>query len=314
MPDQEAATVTKTVVNEMFCRFGPPLQLHSDQGRQFEAELISHVCKLLHIHKSRTTPYHPQSDGFIERYNRTLLSMLSTWSQTHSSEWDKDLKALGLAYNTSVQETTGFTPFFLMFGREVRMPVDLVYGLPPNTDSESVSHLAYVQQLQENLEASYSFVRLHVSNRQLYQKTYYDRKVHECHVYRKDDLVWLHNPAVPKGCSRKFHRPWTGPFVICEKLSVVNYRIQHLRSRKKQIVHFNRLKPCPRNIRLTSPLPSNDRSHPVHRNDCVINESPAIGINLELVDDDDLAPAAHIPEPNRRYPTRTRRPPDCLSY
>ena len=77
IPNQEAITVAQKLVDECFCRFSVPEQLHSDQGRQFESTLISEMCKILQIHKTRTTPYHPQSDGMVERFNRTLLSCVA---------------------------------------------------------------------------------------------------------------------------------------------------------------------------------------------------------------------------------------------
>eukprot|EP00731_Ephydatia_muelleri_P019301 Em0012g126a len=86
--NQEATTVAKKLVDELFCRFSPPEQLHSDQGRQFESELIEEICKLLEIRKSRTTPYHPQGNGMVERFNRTLLDMLATTAHNHPSDWD----------------------------------------------------------------------------------------------------------------------------------------------------------------------------------------------------------------------------------
>lgn len=78
LPDQEATTVAQKLVDEFFCRFSVPEQLHSDQGKQFESKLISATCQLLQVKKSRTTPYHPQSDGLIERFNRTLTNMLAS--------------------------------------------------------------------------------------------------------------------------------------------------------------------------------------------------------------------------------------------
>ena len=78
MPNMEAITVARIFVNEFICRFGVPEQLHTDQGRNFESALLKEICKLLGITKTRTTPYHPQSDRMIERFNRTLLNMLST--------------------------------------------------------------------------------------------------------------------------------------------------------------------------------------------------------------------------------------------
>ena len=83
IPNQEAATVAEKLVNEVFMQFSIPEQLHSDQGRQFESKLIAKICHLLNIEKTRTTPYHPQSDGLVERFNRTLLDMLSTCAKDH---------------------------------------------------------------------------------------------------------------------------------------------------------------------------------------------------------------------------------------
>ena len=92
IPNQEAVTVAKKLTDELFLRFSTPEQLHSDQGRQFESDFIVEVCKLLHIEKSQTTPYHPQGDGSVERYNRTLLSMLSTTVKDHPHNWEDHIR------------------------------------------------------------------------------------------------------------------------------------------------------------------------------------------------------------------------------
>lgn len=113
IPNQEAVTVAQKLVNELFCRFSTPEQLHSDQGSQFESDLIAEVCKILNIRKSRTTPYHPQCDGLIERFNHTLLDMLATTCKDHPFDWEDHIRKVCMAYNTSTQSTTGYTPFFL---------------------------------------------------------------------------------------------------------------------------------------------------------------------------------------------------------
>ncbi len=87
--NQEAQTVATNLVNEWICRFGAPDVIHTDQGRNFEAHLFSDVCKLLDVEKTRTTLYHPQSNGLVERLNRTLLAMLSIKAQKDQEEWEK---------------------------------------------------------------------------------------------------------------------------------------------------------------------------------------------------------------------------------
>jgi len=127
IPNQKAIIVAQKLVDQLFCRFSPPEQLHSDQGKQFESALLHEVCNILGMKKSRTSPYHPQCDGLVERYNRTLLDMLATWN--HPFAWEDQLLKVCMAYNTSVHASTGYTPFFLMFGRQARMPIDLMYGM-----------------------------------------------------------------------------------------------------------------------------------------------------------------------------------------
>ena len=94
LPNQEAKTVAHKLVNEFFLRFSLPEQLYSDQGQQFELDIIKEVTNMLQIKKSRTSPYHPQSDGLVELFNRTLLSMLSTALDEHPWEWEDHLRPL----------------------------------------------------------------------------------------------------------------------------------------------------------------------------------------------------------------------------
>ena len=102
------------LVDEFFCRFSVPKQLHSDQGRQFEANVMQEVCHLLQIDKTRTTPYHPQSDGLVERFNRTMLAMLASTVEEDPSNWEHHLRKVCMAYNTSVHPSMGYAPCILL--------------------------------------------------------------------------------------------------------------------------------------------------------------------------------------------------------
>ena len=144
IPNQEAITFARILVDRYFCRFGIPEQLHSDQGKQFESALFQEVCKILRIEKTRTTPYHPQSDGLVERYNRTLKTMLTTCTDERPFDWESYVPKVCMAYNTSVHSTTGYTPHYLPFGQEARLPVDCSFPLPvqEKTVDEYAVHLS----------------------------------------------------------------------------------------------------------------------------------------------------------------------------
>ena len=276
IPNQEATTVAKKLVDQFFFRFSPPEQLHSDQGRNFESEVITEVCKLLGVVKSRTTPYHPQSDGLIERFNRTLLDMLAKAARERPFHWEEHLPRLCLAYNSSVHPTTGFAPFYLMFGRQVRMPVDLMYG---NPNSHTATVPQYVASLRSSLRAAYDQVRNTMTTRLSRQKDLYDRRAHG-EPFSSGDLVWLHTPAVPRGHSKKLHCPWTGPYRVVSRLSDAVYRIQHSQLRRKRlVVHFDRLKPCSPDTRLTTSA-RRSRAAP-----SLLPDAP-VGTDLELLADD----------------------------
>ena len=293
--NQEAVTVANKLTNEFFFCFSPAEQLHSDQGRQFESQVIAEVCKLLGIHKSCTTPYHPQSDGMVERFNRTLLNMLATTAEKHPFDWESQLRPLCLAYNTSVHPTTGYSPFYLMYGRQVRMPIDIMFGTPtPDTASPS----EYADDLRKRLEKAYQQVREQMGHQLDRQKELYDRKVHG-KLFEAGDLVWLFSPVVPRGCPKKLHRPWTGPFKVVSRLSDVTYRIENVQLRRNRlVVHFNRLKACPPHMRL------NQEKAPLQHHQHSLPPEP-VGSNLEIIDDPDY-------RSELRYPRRQRRPPDYL--
>ena len=298
MANQEAGTVANLLVDKVFSRFSMPEQLHSDQGSQFESEVIAAICKLLHINKSRTTPYHPQ---VVERFNRTLLAMLSTTIEEHPFEWEEHLKKVCFAYNTSVHATTGETPFSLMFGRQARLPVDILYQTP-SSGSDDIP--MYVSKLKTTLTSAYERVRSKMNAEQKRQKDNYDIKVHGS-GYKAGDNVWLFNPAIPRGKARKFHQPWTGPYQVLENLSNSTYRLQHLHNRKKTVVHFDQLKLCQPGMR----FPSATRTRAPQR-DTQESLPPLPGAGVELLDDDSEIPAP--PAAPRRYPLRTRRAPDRL--
>ena len=113
VPDHTALTVADKLLTEFICRFGCPLSIHSDQGREFQSQLFQILCEKLGIQKTRSTPYRPQSSGLVERFNRTLKQMLSMFVNTHRNDWDDHIPYLMMAYRSTVHA---------MLGREVHLP------------------------------------------------------------------------------------------------------------------------------------------------------------------------------------------------
>jgi hypothetical protein len=130
---QDSLTVARILLNDWFCRFGVPERIHSDQGRSFECHLIKDLCSLYGIHKSRTTPYHPQGNGQVERFNKTMFSLLRTLAAEHKRSWDLYLHELIMVYNMTPHTSTGFSPYFLLYGREPRLPIDDVFCSPDSS-------------------------------------------------------------------------------------------------------------------------------------------------------------------------------------
>ena len=128
LPDKTAISVADAFFSNIVCRFGMPSVIHSDQGWEFENKVMHELCLLGGSHKTKTTPYHPESDGLVERFNRTLLMMLVMFAGEHKDDWDDLLPPVMMVYRSSVHESTGFSPYLLMFGEECTLPMDI--GLP----------------------------------------------------------------------------------------------------------------------------------------------------------------------------------------
>uniref|UniRef100_A0A8C1Y575 Gypsy retrotransposon integrase-like protein 1 n=2 Tax=Cyprinus carpio TaxID=7962 RepID=A0A8C1Y575_CYPCA len=155
--DQRAETVARLLVTEWFCKFGVPARLHSDQGRNFESRLIHQLCALYGIVKSRTTPYHPAGNGQCERFNRTLHNLLRTLPSARKRDWAACLPQVVFCYNTTLHQTTGESPHFLMFGQEARLPVDFLLGSVPEPIEGEIHE--WVLEHQTRLQVAFEGAR-----------------------------------------------------------------------------------------------------------------------------------------------------------
>ena len=171
--NQTAKTTADALFNHFIVHYGVPSKLHSDQGAQFESTIIQELCKILNIRKSRTTPYHPMGNGLCERFNRQLLQMLGTLNNHQKQDWKSHIAPLVHAYNSCKQETTGHSPFYLMFGREPVLPVDIMFPNPhqPNQKENLQEH---IQHLKDRLQQSYKLAQESIQKHQGRQKRNYD--------------------------------------------------------------------------------------------------------------------------------------------
>ena len=157
LPDIETPTVADKLLTEFICRYGLPLQIRTDQGAQFTSDLFVELCKRLSICKTRHSPFHPQSSGLVERLNRTIEDMLNKFVSKHQKDWDKYLPFLMMAYRSSVHETLGETPCFMMMDKGATLPVDLIYGRYKTHENDLIPE--YVETLMNRLEKVHEVVR-----------------------------------------------------------------------------------------------------------------------------------------------------------
>ncbi|GFT37120.1 retrovirus-related Pol polyprotein from transposon 17.6 [Trichonephila clavipes] len=202
IPDQEAPTVAEAVVQHWISRYGVPLQLHSDQGRNFVSAVLKGVCELLGIDKTKTTPLHPHVPQRRSRDYRIF----------------------------TIPDA---------FGRDLRLPCDLLFGRPPDTPS---SPEEYVQNLQARFEDVHNLARERINLRTEKMKTRYDTKA-TGHQFKEGDKVWFYNPTRRKGLSPKLQSHWDGPYTILKIINDVVIRIRKSTNSKPRVVHYDRLAP-----------------------------------------------------------------------
>ena len=230
----------ETVLNamiEVFSTYGIPKEILTDQGSVFTSKLTRLLCKTLHINKVKTSPYHPQSNGSLERWHACLKSMLRK-AGGNLKEWDCTLKYLLLAYRDSPHSVTGFSPFTLMFGREVKGPLEVLRTSWSEGDGDECS----VSEWLVGVKLKMSEMAELVSDRERVAKTkmkeYYDKpaKVKQFDV---GEMVLVRRPAL----HGKFERAWDGPFQVGKVVSPVTYLIQrpgHIG--RSKVIHANLLR------------------------------------------------------------------------
>ncbi len=238
-PDQSARSVAKKLWDNYFCYYGFPERIHSDQGANFCSELIRHLLEFSGVKKSQTTPYHPMGNGTAERFNRTLGNMIRALEPRPKHDWPQMLHTLTFLYNCTIHETTGFPPFYLMFGRTPRLPIDVIFKSVLRDDL-NVSLPKYVESLNRDLKDALAVAEANAFKEQSHQARMYNRRNKGGHI-EVGDRVLLANKS-ERG-KRKLSDKWDSVVytVVDRDPKTHIYRIKHPLSGQLKVVHRNLL-------------------------------------------------------------------------
>ena len=231
IPDKSAKTLAEHLVPKVFTIFGGCSHFLTDQDSAYNSDLIKQICALFGIDKIRSSAYHSRGDALIESYNRVCGDMVASYCHSNPDRWDQYLHFCTLAYNSSKQNTTKFTPFELMFGREPILPTDL----GPLIRYRSIENHAEV--VAQEWSVALELARQNITNAQQVQKQYYDRGA-KLSKYKINEKVFLKVPRVP---GDKFNLRVDGPYTILRQTGESNYQIQKDDNKKIFIVHSDRM-------------------------------------------------------------------------
>ena len=223
---------------KVFARVGIPQEVLTDQGSNFTSQLLSEVYRLLQVQPIRTSPYHPQTDSLVERFNQTLKAMLRRAATEEGRDWDKLIPYLLFAYREVPQASTGFSPFELLYGRAVRGPLDILKETWEASSHSNESVVSYVLTIQERLAKMSELARENLSRAQQQQKRWYDQNARE-RMFEDGDHVLVLLPTA----TNKLLAKWQGPYPVLRKVGPVTYEVDMFdHSKRRRIFHVNMLR------------------------------------------------------------------------
>ena len=221
LPSIETEHVAEALV-DMLSRVGIPDEMLTDCGFQFTAEVMKEVSRLLSLQQLKTTPYHPMCNGLVERFHATMKQMLRRMCAERAKDWHKYLPALLFAIREVPQESLGFSPFELLYGRSVRGPMAILRELWSGevNDEQVLSKYQYVIKLRERLEQTCQLARDNLEKVQFKQKIYYDQRARS-RKFDVGDKVLLLLPTE----SNKLLLQCEGPYEVVEIVNRMDYSV-----------------------------------------------------------------------------------------
>ena len=219
---------------KVFSRVGVPKEILTDQGSNFTSQLLTEVYRLLHTQPIRTSPYYPQTDGLVERFNQTLKAMLRKTADEEGKDWDKWVPYLLFAYREVPQSSTGFSPFENVYGRQVRGPLDILKESWETSSKSNESIVSYVLSMQEKLSTMSELAEENLAKAQQRQKIWYDENAREHQIEPGAQVLVL----LPTEMS-KLLAQWHGPYPVLRPLSPVNYEVDmYDKKKQRRIFHL----------------------------------------------------------------------------
>ena len=242
VPVATSEMVIEFLVEGVVLHHGTPRIVTTDRGKPLTSNLSQKLFQALQVQHAMTTSYHSQSDGLIERFNRTVAQTLSFYVSTKQDNWDRVLKFAVFGYNTSKQETTGYTPFFLTFAREPVLPVDVALDNRFN-ETDALRGVTGMPALISKIQVVREEVRRRIKTAQARQRRIYNEKRIPAR-YDPGDLVLLFTPVRRKGRSEKLLFRYWGPYRIVKGINNLNYVVGRNGKdfRMHQVVHVSRMK------------------------------------------------------------------------
>lgn len=288
--NQEAGTVADFLETQIYNRFGAPRYLITDNAKYFASDLLAVHSKNFNVIHRFTSPYHSESAGQIERFNRSIQQVLSNYVPKHDhSKWDTYLSTATFFLNSTISETTKKSPFEIIYGRSPDFPHDF-----PNNDNCSDWEIQLKSFKEDNDK-----VKAQIDEAQQKYKSRIDKK-RSIREFYLNDIVFLREPLVPRGLSKKLYRPYVKCKVV-HKVSPLTYDVQCEKTKRVYRANIKRLKP---GFKQTSPdsgySPSDSSSDEEQRNPIQICQSSS---------DNDIPTPQQPPPAQASRPQRTRRIP-----
>lgn len=241
MPDATAETVAEAFFDRVIARHGVPTQVLSDQGKQFEGHLFKELCRRYGIRKLRTSAYHPQTNGAVERHNQVIIKHLKSLCLEDQSDWDEWLSSCEMAYRTSVVESVGYSPFQLRTGQEPVLPMDVILDTVPEMSLTMKKDVRqFIESKQSRLREAFERVGHLNGQAKIKEQREFNQSRQEV-TFSEGELVLVWTPRCAVGLAKKLAPLWRGPYLVKERKSPVTYRVGN-EDAKDMIVHVNRMK------------------------------------------------------------------------